>query len=386
MKIRMIEARAVSVPVAKPTRIAKRLLDKRDYLVVEIAADDSEAKGFGYIYAGTRGGSVAAKIVAELLSPVLTGADADDIWGIWDRMYQETLLTGRQGIVLRAISAVDMALWDLAAKRRNMPLAVMLGGSVRPVPAYASGGYYRPDDGPWAEAVHREIRFNIKHGFSDHKIKVGGLPIREDADRVRAAIDAMDGQGRLALDANNAYRDYNEALLAARAFEKAAGDAGLWWFEEPLSPDDYAGHAELARRLETPVATGEIHQTRHEFRRLIEQRSADILQPDVGVLGGVSEWIRVTRAAESFGVSVAPHWHANAHAQLASATPNCVTVEHFLLDKDIYNFEVLVTSETRQTYRNGELVLTDRPGWGFDLDHKVIGELTVEHFALKAEF
>ncbi len=380
MKIRMIEARAVSVPVAKPTRIARRVLDKRDYLVVEIAADGSEATGFGYIYAGTRGGAVAAKIVADLLAPVLAGADADDIWGLWDRMYQETLLTGRQGIVLRAISAVDMALWDLAAKRRNMPLAVMLGGTVRPVPAYASGGYYRPDDGPWAEAVHREIRFNIEHGFSDHKIKVGGLSIKEDAERVRAAIDAMDGRGRLALDANNAYRDYTEALLAARAFEKAAGDSGLWWFEEPLSPDDYDGHAELARRLETPVATGEIHQTCHEFRRLIEKRSADILQPDVGVLGGVSEWIRITRAAESFGISVAPHWHANAHAQLAAATPNCKTVEHFLLEKDIYNFELLVTPETRQLYKDGQLILTDRAGWGFEFERAVLDEFTVEQF------
>lgn len=380
MKISRIEARAVSVPVAKPTRIAKRVLDKRDYLVVEIATDGSEAVGFGYIYAGTRGGEVAAKIVAELLSQVLIGADADDIWGHWDRMYQETLLTGRQGIVLRAISAVDMALWDLAAKRRNMPLVVMLGGAVRPVKAYASGGYYRPDDGAWAEAVHREIRFNISHGFSDHKIKVGGLSIAEDANRIRAAVDAMDGRGKLALDANNAYRDYNEALLAARAFEKAAGDIGLWWFEEPLSPDDYAGHAELARRLETPVATGEIHQTRHEFRRLIEQRSADILQPDVGVLGGVSEWIRMTRTAESFGISVAPHWHANAHAPLAAATPNCMTVEHFLLEKDIYNFELLVTAQTRQTYEDGQLILTDRPGWGFDLDKNAIGRFTAAHF------
>lgn len=380
MKINMIKARAVSVPVARPTRIAKRVLDKRDYLVVEVAADESEVVGSGYVYTGTRGGAVAAKIVAELLSPVLIGADADDIWGHWDRMYQETLLTGRQGIVLRAISAVDMALWDLAAKRRGVPLCVMLGGAVRPVPAYASGGYYRPDDGDWADAVHREIRFNIEHGFSDHKIKVGGLSIKEDANRVRAAIDAMDGRGRLALDANNAYRDYSEALLAARAFEKAAGDNGLWWFEEPLSPDDYDGHAELARRLETPVATGEIHQTRHEFRRLIEKRSADILQPDVGVLGGVSEWIRITRAAESFGISVAPHWHANAHAQLAAATPNCITVEHFLLEKDIYNFELLVTPETRQVYEGGQLVLSDRAGWGFEFDRQTLDEFTVEHF------
>lgn len=380
MKITSIIAKAVCVPVAKPTRIAKRALHKRDYLIVEIGSDECEATGFGYIYAGTRGGAVAAKVVEELLAPVLKGEDADDIWALWAGMYQETLLTGRQGIVLRAMSAVDMALWDLAAKRRGLPLAVLLGGTVKPIPAYASGGYYRPSEGDWAAAVHAEIRFNIEHGFRDHKIKVGGLSVAEDAERVRAAIDAIDGRGRLALDANNAYRDHKEAMVAARAFEKAAGRTGLWWFEEPLSPDDYEGHARLAERLETPVATGEIHQTSNEFGRLIEAGSADILQPDVGVLGGVSEWIKVTRTAESFGISVAPHWHANAHAQLAAATPNCFTVEHFLLEKDIYNFEILVTSETRLKYADGALLLGTNAGWGFELDSEKVDAFTVERY------
>src|SRR5271165_4936619 len=122
-------------------------------------------------------------------------------------MYQESLLLGRRGALLRAISAVDIALWDLRAKTCGVPLAVLLGGSTtRPIAAYASGGYYRPDDGPFEQAVVNEIVANQEAGFSDHKIKVGGLPLEEDVARVAAASEAIGGRGRLALDANNAYR------------------------------------------------------------------------------------------------------------------------------------------------------------------------------------
>ena len=372
MPITSVKAQAVYIPLKKPTRISTRILDKRDFVIVTVTCDESDVVGMGYSYLGTAGGRVAAVAVEELLAPVLVGADTDDILGLWNRMFQETLLTGRRGVVLRAIAAVDMALWDLAAKRRGMPISVMLGGSVRPVPAYASGGYYRPDDGAWTDAVSTEIRFNVANGFTDHKIKVGGLSIAEDADRVRAAIDAMDGKGRLALDANNAYRDHVHALEAARAFERAAGDHGLWWFEEPLSPEDYEGHRRLAERLETCVATGEIHQTRHEFRRLLEERSADLLQPDVCVLGGISEWLGVVKTAESFGVMVAPHWHANAHAPLAAAAPNCIAVEHFILEKDIYNFEAIMTPESRLKTGHNSVIVNATPGLGVELDDEKV--------------
>lgn len=372
MPITSVKAQAVYIPLKKPTRISTRILDKRDFVIVTVTCDESDVVGQGYSYLGTAGGRVAAAAVEDLLAPVLVGADTDDILGLWDRMFQETLLTGRRGVVVRAMSAVDMALWDLAAKRRGMPIAVMLGGSARPVPAYASGGYYRPDDGSWTDAVSAEIRFNVANGFTDHKIKVGGLSIAEDADRVRAAIDAMDGKGRLGLDANNAYRDFSHALEAARAFERAAGDHGLWWFEEPLSPEDYEGHARLSRVLETRVATGEIHQTRHEFLRLLEERSTDLLQPDICVLGGVSEWLRVVKTAESFGLSIAPHWHANAHAPLAAAAPNCIAVEHFILEKDIYNFEAIMTPESRLKTGRNSVVVSDMPGFGVELDDEKV--------------
>jgi L-alanine-DL-glutamate epimerase-like enolase superfamily enzyme len=377
MTITAVRAVAVRVPVKSPTRMATRILDKRDYVVVTVSRSDTRHEGIGYIYAGTAGGSVVAEAVTSLLAPALVGRDADDIVGAWDLMYQETLLHGRRGAVLRAISAVDIALWDVAAKRVGLPLARMLGGGLDPVPAYASGGYYKPEAGSWTGAVAAEIQVNVELGFTDHKIKVGGLTVAQDASRVAAAVGAMGDRGRLALDANNAYRTVSEAETALRAFEEAAGDTGLWWFEEPLSPDDVRGHARLRDRVRTPIATGEIAATRWEFRDLIEQGAADILQPDVGVLGGITEFLRVCGAAATFGVPVAPHWHANLHAQLAAGVSNCLTVEHFTLDKDVYNFELLVTPETRMRFADGHVLLSEEPGIGV-----VLSEDALSRYAL----
>jgi L-alanine-DL-glutamate epimerase-like enolase superfamily enzyme len=377
MKISTVSAEAVRIPVSEPTRMSTRLLNQRDYLIVTVEADGSAETGVGYVYAGTNGGSLLKGATSTLLAPILVGQDSSAILDLWERMYQETLLVGRRGLILRAMSAVDIALWDLAAKRVGVPLCLLLGGSARSVPAYSSGGYYRPKAGAWDKAVAEEIRQNQSFGFRDHKIKVGGLSIKEDAARVKAAVEAMGPDGRLALDANNAYRSVTEAMLAIRAFEKAAGDLGLWWIEEPLSPDDIEGHSQIARMVETPIATGELLQTRWEFRQLIESQAADIIQPDAGVLGGISEWMRVVRFAETFAVPIAPHWHANLHAHLAAASQNCLAVEYFLLEKDIYNFERLVTPSSRLKYKDGLVEVPNRPGIGIDLDQERLKEYRI---------
>jgi len=374
-KLSAVRARAVSIPVEKPTRMSTRILDRRDFVIVEVEEEEGRS-GVGYSYAGTTGGPLLARAVTELLTPSALGEEAENILGLYERLYQETLLTGRRGIVLRAIAALDIALWDLAGKRAGLPLAVLLGGRTGAVACYASGGYYRDEGASPEEAVRAEIAHNEQLGFADHKIKVGGLSVEADARRVAAALEPIRPGGRLALDANNAYPNAHEALRAIRAFERAAGERGLWWMEEPLSPDDIAGHAELARTVETPIATGEIAQTRHEFRALIEAGAADILQPDAGVLGGVSEWIRIARTAETFRLPVAPHWHANLHVHLAAAAPNSLGVEYFELAKDIYNFERLVTPETRLETVDGKVLCPDRPGLGIDFDPEALERFT----------
>jgi L-alanine-DL-glutamate epimerase-like enolase superfamily enzyme len=338
----------------------------REYLLVEVTGEDG-ATGIGYAYIGTRGAAAAAALTAELLAPVALAAADDSPVALWPALYQETLLAGRRGIVLRAMSALDIALWDLRARRAGLPLAALLGGdAAAAVPAYASGGYYRPAEGDPAEYVRREIAGNREAGFADHKIKVGGLTVAEDARRVRAAREVIGDSGRLAVDANNAYRSVHEAADALRAFEDASG--GLWWFEEPLGPDLVDGHHRLAERASTPIATGEIHQTRWEYRQLIGGEGVAVLQPDAGVLGGVTEWLRVAQAASVADLPVAPHWHANLHAQLAGAVDNCLVVEHFDLEKDIYNFEELLVPETRLAVADGAVRLSGRPGLGIELD------------------
>ena len=367
--IAAVEATALSIPLARPTRIATRTVLAREFVLVFVH-DDAGHRGVGYTYAGTVGGRLVRDAVVDTLRPLLVNKPADLIEQHWNAMYQDTLLIGRRGAVLRAISAVDIALWDLLGQTTGLPLYRLLGGCRDEVPAYASGGYYRDEDP--ISAITAEMERYVGLGFSDVKIKVGGAPLEVDVQRVRAAREVIGPRRRLALDANNGYKTLPEALRAARAFQPY----DPWWFEEPLSPDNVAGHAELARQIETPVATGEIHQTRWDFRDLIESRAAAILQPDAGVLGGVSEWLKVAHAAATFDVPVAPHWHADLHVHLAAAVANCLTVEYFVLDEDIYNFERLLSERLRP--KDGQIALPQKPGLGLSLDAEAVSRYTLD--------
>ena len=375
MLIQKVEATAVSVPLGTVTSMSSRTVHAREYVIVTVQSDDGSI-GTGYTYAGTTGGRVVRDIVLQSLAPRLLGRPAHDIEGAWKDLYQEALLIGRRGAALRSISALDIALFDLVSRQAGLPLAKFLGGWQDSVPAYASGGYYR--EGDPMQQLEREIRGNQALGFQDHKIKVGGRSVREDAARVKLARELAGPDGRLALDANNAYRHAAEAIEAARAFERAAGDGGLWWFEEPLSPEDIAGHARVASAIATPVATGEIHQTRWDFRALVEQRAAAIIQADAAVVGGISEWRRIAALCASFDLPMAPHWHHNLHVHLAAATPNCMVVEHFDLAKDVFNFEQLLVPASRAQPAAGRLAVPDGPGIGVEFDPRAVERFTIQ--------
>ena len=370
MKISNIRTEAVRVPVERPTAISTRQLAAREYILVWLETDAGHT-GFGYTYAGTVGGGAAYSILQEALSPLLINQDPQFIEKHWATMYQEVLLAGRRGAAMRAISTLDIALWDLLGEAANMPLYRLLGGWTDEVAAYASGGYYRPGD--LLDNVREEVEFYKDLGFADYKMKVGGASFENDVARVRTARETLGAAGRIALDANNAWRWPYEAIQFARAVE----EFDIWWLEEPLSPEDIAGHAEIARTLEMPVATGEIHATRWDFRDIIEQRAADILQPDAGVMGGITDWLKVAHTAASFNLPVAPHWHANLHVHLAAAVHNCITVEYFALEQDIYNFERLVTPDTRLIPKAGRLPVSNRPGLGIEIDEDAVAKWRV---------
>jgi L-alanine-DL-glutamate epimerase-like enolase superfamily enzyme len=368
--IAAVSAVTARVPVAIPTAMSTRALVHRDYILVTVTDSDG-VTGTGYTYAGTSAGSWVARAVDELIAPHAIGRPARGIGDLYSELAQEFLLVGRRGGLIRALSALDIALWDLLGQATGVPLRGLLGSARRSVPAYASGGYYRPGDP--VENIRDEVARQRARGFADYKMKVGGLPLAEDEARVAAARDALGPTGRLALDANNAYASVAEAIKAADAF--APHD--IWWFEEPLVPDDIDGHAQLAARGPIPIATGEIEATAWGFGHLLRARAAHIHQTDACVCGGVGEWMKAAHAAAAFGVQVAPHWHHNLHAQLAAAVSNGLVVEHFALDEGVYNFEELVDPATRAVVAEGMIVLNDLPGIGIRLDPDAVARFTL---------
>ena len=374
-----IAAVGIELPLERVTGISTRLIRGRHFLLVRLRDNSTGIEGVGYTYVGSHGSRTAVTMFEEVFAPLLNDMISESITSIWEKLYLETLLIGRGGLAMRVLSAIDIALWDLRTREMNVSLSVALGGRAQGVPAYASGGYFYSGVDP-IESITTEMNQNVKSGFTKHKIKVGGYGVLQDAERVAAALEVLPLHHELALDANNAYGNSYVAAKALEKFELAAGDRGLWWFEEPLGPSDVEGHSFLKSRFATPIASGEILQTRHEVRPYIDARAVDFLQIDAGVIGGITEFVKVAQAASVAQMAIAPHWHANIHGHLATALENCVIVEHFMLEKDIYNFEILLTPDSRMKFSNGEVLVENATGLGLTFDEDKINMFKVADF------
>jgi L-alanine-DL-glutamate epimerase-like enolase superfamily enzyme len=285
-------------------------------------------------------------------------------------MFRETLLHGRAGSVMRAISILDCALWDLNSRSAGLPLYRYLGAVVDDaVPAYASGGYYVAGKTP--KKLGEEMAGFAKAGYKAVKMKVGRLSPKEEEARVKAAREAVGPDIELMLDANNAWYDLPTAMRYMERFELY----DPYWIEEPFFPDDIDNHARLAKLTRVPVATGEIGTGRWHFKEILDKGAAAILQTDALVCGGISEWRKIAATAASYGVTVCPHWFHDLHAHLVAATANARYVE-FFPDAQVLNFRKLV--DTQLKAKNGMLLLPKTPGLGFKFDEKAVAR-----FALK---
>jgi L-alanine-DL-glutamate epimerase-like enolase superfamily enzyme len=347
------------VPLAAPPAFSTRRIVAREYTLVRVCTDDG-LEGVGFAHAGSTGGEVVTAAVRGLFASVVRGQDPYRVEGLWQEMYQESLLHGRAGSVMRALSAVDTALWDRNARAAGIPLWRYLGGVYRETaPAYASGGYYL--DGKTPELLGEEVRGYVQSGFRAVKIKIGRLEPARDEERLAAVRDAVGPDVLVMLDANNAWRDLPTALRAVRRYEKY----DPYWIEEPFSPDDIDNHARLARQTAIPVATGEVEAGRWRHKELLDKEAAGILQTDAAVAGGVTEFRRIAATAASYGVSVCPHAFHHLHVHLVGSTPNAPFVEYFT-DDTIVNFPNLVDHQLET--RDGQLVLPTSPGLGFSFD------------------
>lgn len=361
-RITDVQATTVSVPLDNPTSFSNRQVFKRDYALVKVTGDDG-ITGIGFCYGGSNAGELVTRAVRDLLRPVLVGQDTHHVEGLWQAMYQESLLHGRTGSVMRAISILDTALWDRNARAANLPLYKFLGACTDSVPAYASGGYYL--DGKTPDKLADEMRHYVSLGFKAVKMKVGREELKGEEARLAAVREAVGDDVIVMLDANNAWRDLPSAL----AFMRMAEPYAPYWIEEPFSPDDIDNHRRLAERTPVPVATGEIEAGRWRFKELLDKEAAMILQTDAAVCGGISEFRRIAATAASYGVDLCPHWFHDLHAHLVASTPNASYVEFFADDK-VLNFRKLIDHQLE--FADGQLLLPQRPGLGFDFDPEML--------------
>lgn len=369
MKITSVESATCVVPLDSGVAFATRSVQERHYTLVRIRSD-SGVEGIGFSYTGHKAGAVTTIAIRELLADVVIGRDPHQIESIWDEMYKESILHGRRGSVLRGISAIDIALWDLISKDAGLPLYKMLGAFHEDiVPAYASGGYYQPGKTP--EDLGNEMRSYLDLGLRAVKIKVGRVSTSEDVIRIGFAREAVGNSIPLFLDANNAWSDASSAIQACREFEVHSPD----WIEEPLMPDDILGHAKISRSVNIPVATGEIHQTRWDFEQILNNDAADILQSDAGVCGGITEWRKIASMAAGRDVTVAPHWLADIHVHLVASTPNASWVEYFT-DHSVLNIGRLFS--TSLEIKDAGLKIPQNPGIGVEFDDKAVQKFSLD--------
>lgn len=362
-RIESVSVCAASVPLDRVTSFATRTVSTRHYGLVKVRSTDG-VEGIGFCYVGSAAGELFTVAVEQLLGPVLIGEDSYAVEGLWQKMYQESLLQGRAGTVMRALSALDTALWDLNARTQQLPLHKLLGAvHLESVPAYASGGYYL--EGKTPQMLGDEMASYVEMGFKAVKMKAGRLSPREEEARVRAAREAVGPDVELMLDINNGWTDATEALQYVRRIEQY----DPYFIEEPFSPDDIDNHARLAKLTRVPIVTGEIGYGRWYHKELLDKGGAAILQTDAAVCGGISEWRRIAATAASYGVTMCPHWFHDVHAPLVAATPNARYVE-FFWDDQVLNFRRLIDRQLVQ--RNGRIVLHDAPGLGFGFDESAV--------------
>lgn len=363
MRIKAVQAATLRIPLETPVIVGGGLrIAEREYLLIAIDTD-SGLRGVGWSF--TRGADLAA--TANRLRPVLDGADPLATEHLWERMAALGTSGPTRGAMMRTLSTIDIALWDIKGQVAGFPLHRLLGGYRTEVPVLMAGMYYTP--GRSLADDTREAALLSEQGFRTIKMMGGAVPFAEDLERVRAVRHALGPEISLALDVNSAWADHTVAAAHARAL----ADLDVAFIEEPLPAEDRAGLRALAAESPVPIAAGERVFDLPAFRDLAA--GGAILRPDATVVGGLSTWMRVHALGVTWGARVIPHYFPEVHIHVAAALAGVEAVEFVTTAGGVSNFHRIVRDPVHPS--GGVVRAPSGPGLGLEMDWDAVERFAV---------
>ena len=362
-KIERIEIRMVDLkPKVVRTDAIQSFVSQETPLVT--ITDSDGATGTGYSYTIGTGGSSVMRLLADHLVPRLIGKDADQIEAIWHELEFATHATTIGAITSIALAAIDTALWDLRARKQDIPLWKLAGGARDRCALYTTeGGWLHiPTEALVEDALDAKAK-----GFKGSKVKIGKAHGADDVARLSAVRKAVGDGYEIMTDANQGFT-IDEAIRRADRLR----DLDLAWLEEPIAADDIDGHVRLNRSTSTPVAVGEsLYSIRH-FREYMQKGACSIVQVDAGRIGGITPWLKVAHTAEAFDMPICPHFLMELHVSLTCAVPNGKYVEYIPQLDDI--------TTSRLVIENGMALAPSTPGLGIEWDWDAIAKRSIPEF------
>lgn len=356
MKIIDFESGLYRVPLTESWGSSNYAFSSLEFVVVWLKTDTGHT-GTGWTFSVGNGGSAFKNLIDHYLMAKVIGEDPLLVERLWNRMWLESHDIGSAGVTTHAIAAVDIALWDLIGQQLNQPLYRLLGGYRESIQGYGSGVNLHLS----IDALLAQMDDFMRAGYRTVKMKIGSAAVEEDLARIMAVRQFVGPGVNIAVDANKKWFAGDAARRAA-----TLACASLYWLEEPLLSDDIDGHRLLRQKSPVPIAAGESLYTKHQFAHWIKQEACDYIQPDVYRVGGITEFVKIVKMAESHNIPVIPHFGMELVAHLGCALPNIQLFEGL---KGAGLHEMGIINAPCEVIK-GAIRPGDKPGHGIEFDRR----------------